>query len=88
MQLPSRKLHPFKLLCVVLWGQHGTSVIWTGTRCRVYHGPLARLLGVSNHKLRCYVEELGRMGYVVDLETEWGSSAFRVAPPPSGRIAA
>lgn len=86
--LTSRKLHPFKLLCIVLWGQHTESVRWTGSLCRVYHGPLARLLGVSNHKFRSYLDDLARMGYITNLVTDWGSSTFKIVPPQPGRLAA
>ena len=84
---PSRKLHPFKLLVMCLYGQYTETVTWPEVqRPRVRIGPMARLLGVSNHRLKEYLSELQRMRYIASLTFEWGYANFRLIPPPSDRL--
>lgn len=87
MRRPSIKLHPFKLLVLILYGDYTTSLEWTATaRCRLRIGHFAGLMSVANPRLKEYLEELQRMRYIGGLQFEWGYATFRVIPPPPQRL--
>ncbi len=79
---PSRRYGPFKLLVLIVWGQYSTSMEWAGVTCRLNHGPIARLMGISNFKVREYLEDLETKGYLTALLTDRGFSTFQVKAPP------
>lgn len=89
MQRSSRKLHPFKLLVLLLYGRYET-VVWTSpTTLELRMGPMARRMGVANSRLKDYLVELEAMGYVKDVDFTWGLARLRlVAPPSRARVAA
>ena len=78
---PSRKLHPFKLFIIILYGSHA-SVEWSGLTATVRNGAIAKVMDVAIDRRKDYFRELERMGYVKELTFEWGTSTFTLVPPP------
>lgn len=84
---PSRKLHPWKILGLLVWGQHKESVIWHGGgRVTIRTGPWCRMISVQSARLQEYLQELQRMKYIVGLTCTRGAATFRVIPPPQDRL--
>jgi len=86
MKRPSRRLHPFKILVLILYGSY-EGVVWVdASTVKMRLGPMSRLFHVSSHRFREYLEDLARMRYIGGLELTWGQATFRVMPPPVGRV--
>lgn len=83
--LPSRKLHPFKLLVLLIYGTY-SNVQWREGSVKMKIGPMARLIGVPNSRLKEYLSDLARMGYLQDLDLGYGVATFTIRLPPRGRL--
>lgn len=85
-KLPTKKLHPFKIVCLLLYGSHSTVTWEGGGYLEMKLGPWAKMLGVPNDKLRVYLEDLQRMRYIAGLTFSYGRANFRLLPPPQDRL--
>lgn len=83
------RLNPFKVLCLVLYGNYEFLLVGQDGLISIENSPFARILRVPNCRLREYLEWLAHWGYIRDLDTDtYGISKFRVTPPVAGRVAA
>jgi len=80
------RLNPFKVLCVLLYGEC-SFVTWTELGIvEVRNGPFARLLRVPNYRLKEYLEWLAHWSYITELDTDtYGISTFRISIPENLR---
>ena len=86
MYRPSLKLHPFRGLVLLLYGSY-SYVEWLGPQqVRVRIGPFAKLLRVSNDRMREYLTELQSMRYIGGLTHEFAYATLRIIPPPAARL--
>ena len=76
------RLNPFKVLCLLLYGDYDF-VRWTDTgHIEIDNGPFARHLRVPNHRLKEYLEWLAHWDYILELDTDnYGVSTFKVVIP-------
>jgi hypothetical protein len=76
-----RRLIPFKVLTVLLYGQFDC-IKWTSSESVTLKlGPLSRLLGIPNYRLRDYLRWLESNFYLSDLTFTYGVANCKVAPP-------
>ena len=80
-RLPRHKFNPFKIMCVLLYGDH-PFIRWDQDRVVLGNGSMARLFKVPNSRMREYLEWLEKMGYITELEFSYGKSEFRIVIPP------
>ena len=82
MAVRRHRLNPFKLLCLVLYGDYDF-VSWAAEgQVELRNGPMARLMRVPNSRLKEYLEWLSHWNYIESLETdEYGVSRFQVNVP-------
>lgn len=76
-----RRLTPFKLLTFILYGDF-EFIHWSSTEIvTVQIGPMARLLGIPNYRIRDYLRWLAEFGYLENLELSYGKAISRIARP-------
>jgi hypothetical protein len=81
-QMPiSKKLHPYKILVYLIWGQyHGRTVIRPG-RIKIRSSSICRALRIEAKMFRVYLKELERMNLVCDLVLVRGAAYLTIKEP-------
>lgn len=82
MHRPSRQLHPFKVITLILYGTYDHVKWLDRDRVHIRIGPMARLMHVTNDRLKEYLSELQRMRYVSGLTLGYGFAEMKVRLPP------
>jgi hypothetical protein len=75
------KLHPFRVLALLLYSQQDYLVRLGEDTVEVRVGPLARSLRVPNYRLKGYVDWLKRAGYLEEVTHEIGYFTARLKYP-------
>lgn len=84
--LPSTKMHPFRILVMVLYSNADWVTNDEYGRVTVQTSPLARVIRVTNTKLRDYFIWLEEVGYLKNLVLSYGTIQFSIQPPRKGRL--
>lgn len=80
-----RRLNPYKVLCLVIYGNY-EFITWNGIdKVELRLGPLARLIQIQNYRLKDYLYWLQDFGYIEDLKYDYGKAWFRVIVPERWR---
>lgn len=83
MSTPTTKerLHPYRVLTIMLYGELDCLTRLGKGRVRVRIGPLARILRVPNHRLKDYISWLGDRGLVSEVDHEFGYASVTIPAP-------
>lgn len=77
----SRKLLPFKILVLLVWGKH-SSVRWNGNRCTMYYRRFCKSTRITHDRMYEYLKALRHWGYLSKLTTDWNTANFTLVMPP------
>lgn len=81
-QMPiSKKLHPYKVLTYLVWGNYnGRTVIRPG-RIKIRNAVMCRTLRINATRFREYLQELQRMRLISDLVLVHGCAYLTIKQP-------
>jgi hypothetical protein len=74
------KLHPFRILILLIYGNYSWAE-WTGDDVSLVPSQLTRTLRVSRRRLKEYFEWLQKHAYISDLREDGRRIAFTVTRP-------
>ena len=75
---PTKKLHPYKVLVYLTWGEYSGKTIIGPGRIKVRSTTMCRLLRIKSDMFRTYLRELERMQLISDLVLVEGAAYLTI----------
>lgn len=75
------RLHPYKILALLLYGDYEW-VVWDGPQATIKLGGLSRLLRIQSERLREHLSWLAERGYLASCTFDSGMASVEVRMPP------